>query len=648
MESRITASRGAWRYASAVGAVAVATWMRLALDPALGRDDAFSAYYFAIVFAAWLGGRGPALVALGLGLAAEQLFVETRLDLGFALDAGVGLAIAFLGGAMHAARQRAEAARLATAEALAERRRAEGELQAQDEALRSAERRLRSVVDSGMLAMTFWTAAGDIINPNDAYLQLIGFTREEFERRRPTWRAVTAPEFAEIDARALREIAASGRCTPFEKDYVRQDGQRVAVLVGAAQLRPGEGVAFAVDLTERKRAEAALRAAEAELREADTRKDRFLATLAHELRNPLGPICNAVEILRASADEARVEQARAMIDRQVAHMARLIDDLLDVSRITHGTVPLRPQDLDLALVAQQAIDQARPLLDAKQQRLSLALPAEPVCVHGDPLRLVQVVTNLLDNAAKYSPAGGEISLVVEQVAGEAVIRVRDGGRGIAPELLPKVFDMFVHGKAPAERLQGGLGLGLTLARELVEMHGGRIAAHSAGDGQGAEFAVTLPLVRTARPAAPVADAGAAPAPATRPLRVLIIEDNADAAASFAILLELAGHEVHTAADGAAGVDQAIACAPDVAFVDIGLPGMDGYEVARRVRQHAALQHTRLVALSGYGQEEDKRQARDAGFDRHLTKPVELDRVREILVELAAAPAQRGAGRNATA
>jgi signal transduction histidine kinase len=378
---------------------------------------------------------------------------------------------------------------------------------------------------------------------------------------------------------------------------------------------------------------AALTEANARLAEDDRRKDEFLATLAHELRNPLAPIRNALGVLRLQRlGDPVVEQLGGMMGRQVALMVRLIDDLLDVSRITRGKIELRKELVDVARVAADAVETARPLIQERRHHLETALPAEPLRLEADPARLAQVIANLLNNAAKYTEPGGRIRLAAERQDGEAVVRVRDTGIGVRPEMLPKIFDLFQQADRPEGRVSEGLGIGLTLVKRLVELHGGRVSAHSAGPGQGSEFVVRLPL-----PAAP----GLVRAPSSRPTRgaagaagrrVLIVEDNADAADSLALLLRALGHEVRVVGDGPAALEAASSFRPDVALLDIGLPEMDGYEVARRLRRDPALGDAVLVALSGYGQEEDRRRSHAAGFDVHLVKPVDLEGLQALLAD----------------
>jgi len=374
---------------------------------------------------------------------------------------------------------------------------------------------------------------------------------------------------------------------------------------------------------ERHHAARALAERAQRLAEASLRKDEFLALLAHELRNPLAPIVTAVERLRAHDDDPEaVARCRGVIERQARQLVRLVDDLLDVSRITRGKIALRKERFTLASAVGSAIEASRPVLEQRGHVLGVRLPGEPVELDADPVRVAQVLSNLLNNAAKYTEPGGHVDLAAVRDGGEIVLSVRDDGIGIAPELLPHVFDLFVQAESARGQAMGGLGIGLTLVKRLVELHGGRVEARSEGPGRGTEVIVRLPVAVGPRPAA----AGAPAVTAGGPRRVLIVDDNVDAAESLADALRDAGHEVRVETDGPSALASAEAFSPDAALVDIGLPGMDGYEVARRLRAAMPRAPLRLIALTGYGQEGDRRRAEAAGFDVHLCKPADLDRI----------------------
>jgi signal transduction histidine kinase len=367
-----------------------------------------------------------------------------------------------------------------------------------------------------------------------------------------------------------------------------------------------------------------------EVREADRKKDEFLAVLGHELRNPLAPISNALYVLKQpGANGTMVAQAREMMERQVQHMVRLVDDLLDVSRIVRGKVELRKEPIELAAIVARAVETSQPLLEAEGHELTVALPPEPLRVSGDLVRLAQVVGNLLNNAARYTEPGGKIRVEGERVGDKAVLRVQDTGIGIAPEVLPRIWDMFVQADRRMKGAQGGLGIGLALVKGLVELHGGTVEARSQGPGKGSEFAVTLPLL-SPRKSEENHEGVEGWSPAGTSRRVLVVDDNVDAAESLALLLRLGGHQTRVAHDGPSALKIAEAEPPEVAFLDIGMPVMDGYELARRFRSHPVLQNVVLVALTGWGQEEDRRRTKEAGFDGHEVKPVSPETIDRLL------------------
>jgi PAS domain S-box-containing protein len=389
----------------------------------------------------------------------------------------------------------------------------------------------------------------------------------------------------------------------------------------------------AADFIERCNAEQVLRQYAQDLAEADRRKDEFLAMLAHELRNPLAPIRNAATVLRRTngSDREVIGQATEMIERQLNQMVRFVDDLLDVSRVSRGTIELRKQQTELASVIHHAVEAARPAYDGRGHELTLTLSKEPVYLDVDPARLAQVVGNLLSNASKFTDPGGHISLTAGREGQQAVVRVRDTGIGIAPENLSRIFDLFTQLDTSLERSQSGLGIGLTLVKRLVEMHGGTIEAYSPGIGQGSEFVVRLPVLEMASKPLPP-DSGNARPPQVNARRILVVDDNHDSATSLAMLLKLSGHETHTAHDGLEAIETAAAIRPDVVLLDIGMPKLNGYEAAREIRQQAWGKNILLVALTGWGQEENQQRSREAGFNGHLVKPVELSALIRILAE----------------
>jgi PAS domain S-box-containing protein len=439
--------------------------------------------------------------------------------------------------------------------------------------------------------------------------------------------------------RRMRETRRS------ESDDLTRGARWLQVLVDPI-LGDREAIVGAVcvvsDITDRKLLEEELRRRAEALAQADQRKDEFLAMLAHELRNPLAPILNALEVIRL--DHTRgpdFERAREIAGRQVRHMARLIDDLLDVARITRGAIELREEPVDLNGVIAHAVEGTRPFVESRNHQLAVQSPLGAVWLRGDPARLEQVFANLLNNAAKYTEPGGAISLVAEREGDEVVIRVSDNGVGIAPEMLPRIFDLFAQADRSLDRAQGGLGIGLTLVRSLVEMHRGTIRAGSPGLGQGSEFVVRLPVAKESLAEGPKESLAAGPAatdrpeaPAGRPLQIVVVDDHVDSAKSLARLLTFWGHRVCTAHTGQDAIEAVRRVPTDLVLLDLGLPGMNGFEVAREIRGADKPAEPLLVALTGYGQEDDRRRTREAGFDLHLVKPLDPDILQHLIASAA--------------
>ncbi len=427
--------------------------------------------------------------------------------------------------------------------------------------------------------------------------------------------------------RALRGAIVS---PGMEMLYTDDDGQESWKRVSAAPLRDTNGEVIGAcsvlqDIT-------CLMNAEQALREADRRKDEFLATLAHELRNPLAPIRNGLHLLRTHAIEGDAERdVHDMLGRQVDHMVRLVDDLMEVSRISGGKVELRKEPTELNAVLRNAVETSRPLIDAGHHQLNISFPPESLMVEADPVRIAQVIANLLNNAAKYTKEGGQIWLTAQREAGDAVITVRDNGIGISAEMLEKVFDLFAQAERTYSRSQGGLGIGLTLARTLAEMHGGSVTARSRGTGMGSEFVLRLPLLQHKSPT--VVKRAIRPATSLASRRFLVVDDNRDAADSLSMVLKFLGADVLTVSDGPTALAAFSTFRPHVVMLDIGMPGMDGYEVARRARQSAEGADATLIALTGWGQDEDRRRSKDAGIDHHLVKPVNIDALEQLLASV---------------
>jgi PAS domain S-box-containing protein len=435
----------------------------------------------------------------------------------------------------------------------------------------------------------------------------------------------------------VAKVISTGRTTGLANHTVliARDGTRRPIDDTAAPIRDEEGKFVGVvlvfrDIAERRRLDGELQRRAEALVEADRRKDEFLAMLAHELRNPLAPIRNSLRLLKHTfGSDPAYEQAGGVMERQLAHLVRLVDDLMDVSRIRRGKFELRKERVGLRSAVGRAVEAVRSFLEERRHRLEVTLPGEEVVLEADPARLEQILTNLLTNAAKYTPPGGEVRLTAGREGNEAVVRVRDNGIGIRPEMLPRLFEMFQQADRVPGHVSEGLGIGLSLVRTLAEMHGGSASASSAGTGQGSEFTVRLPAL----PAGAVSESAGAGevGKAVRSLRVLITDDNIDSAESLAVLLRLSGHQVRTAHDGSEALKVAAAFRPQVAFLDIGLPrGMDGYELARQLRRTDCLEGILLVAMTGFGTPDDVERARAAGFDHHLVKPADLGAVGRLL------------------
>jgi PAS domain S-box-containing protein len=497
--------------------------------------------------------------------------------------------------------------------------------------LRNAEEQHRLLMENVKdYAIFLLDPKGNIITWNSGAERILGYKEAEIIGQ-PFARIFT-PEDADQNQPEyeLKTAAEKGKAED-ERWHVRKDGTRLwaSGIVSPLWDASGTLLGFAKilrDITERKRAEE-------ELADANRRKDEFLAMLGHELRNPLAPVLTGLHIIeREAQDNPTIQQTLGMMHRQLRRIVRLVDDLLDVSRITTGKIQLRRKREQLAAMVAHALETVRPLIDSRRHELSVTLPTEAIWLDADPVRIEQVLANLLGNAAKYTEPGGRICLTVEQEGDRAVIHVKDTGVGIRPDMLNRIFDLFVQADRTLDRALGGLGIGLTLVRKLVEMHGGTVEAFSEGIGKGSEFVVRLPTVPEVKELQPEAR----PEKAKREqahLRILIVDDNEDTAESLAMLLRLYGHEVWAEHTGPKALEIARAEQPDVMLLDIGLPGMDGYEVARRVRQEEELRDVRLVAMTGYGQEKDRQRSEAAGFDYHLVKPVDPIKLQDLFASL---------------
>jgi PAS domain S-box-containing protein len=511
-----------------------------------------------------------------------------------------------------------------------------------ERALRRSEALLTDFFENAAVGLHWVGPDGVILRANQTELDLLGYSKEEYVGRH-------IAEF-HADSAVINDILrklSGGECLQAYEARLRcKDGSIRHVLISSNVLwEDGKFIhtrCFTRDITQRKLAEMALREeiakrerAEAALRETDRRKDEFLATLAHELRNPLAPIRQAAIISKApNATEAQKRWSHDVISRQVHHMSLLLDDLLDISRITRGTLDLRLEATELADVIDAAVETARPSLDAKRHVFIVDRPPDPVRFMADPLRLAQVLSNLLTNAAKYTDPGGRIELRAGQTEDSIVIRVKDSGIGIPPAVAGKVFEMFAQVQSAQDRSEGGLGIGLALSKGLVELHGGRIEVTSEGTGRGSEFTVRLP--RRAVPATHVQRLTSNRMAPAIPRRVLIADDNRDGAESLGMLLRMEGHDVLIVHDGRAAAEAFATFRPEVALLDIGMPEISGYEVARSVRQGPLGHAVTLIAITGWGKDADKARALAAGFNHHFTKPIEPEELMKVLQARSAA------------
>ena len=495
--------------------------------------------------------------------------------------------------------------------------------------LRESEERFRTLADHAPVLIWVNSPTG-CEYVNRSYLDFLGLSMDQV--RGMSWTDYLHPEDASEYVGGYMRALEQRQVFEAQFRFRRADGEyRWLQSVGVPRFTPaGEFLGYSgssVDITDIKRSEAALK-------EADRRKDEFLATLAHELRNPLTPIRNSLHLLRLDGGETgAAERAREMMERQVNHMVRLVDDLLEVARITRGKIEVRRQQVELAEVVRAAVETSRPLIEAARHQLHIEIPSEPLVLDADPVRLAQVLANLLNNAAKYTNEGGQVWLTARREGPRAVVSVRDSGMGIPAEMLPKVFDLFTQVDRTYGHAQGGLGIGLTLVRNLIEMHGGSVEARSDGPRRGSEFIVRLPLA-SARPGSRDRDSGKTQPVAVSPRRILVVDDNSDAADSLGMLLRFLGADVHTAYDGPAALEALQTYRPTVMLLDVGLPGMDGFEVARRARQRPEGQDVTLIALTGWGQEEDRRRSKEAGIDHHLVKPVDIAVLEQLLASLS--------------
>jgi PAS domain S-box-containing protein len=488
---------------------------------------------------------------------------------------------------------------------------------------------LAAIIESSDDAIVSKTLDGRITSWNPGAQRLFGYLPAEVIGQSIT--VIIPPELHDEEAEVLARLRRGERVEHFETTRVAKDGRRIEVSLTVSPVRDEDGTIvgaskIARDISERRRVERLLR-------DAERRKDEFLAVLAHELRNPLAPLRNALELLSRQPSAAHAQIACEIMDRQLRQMTRLVDDLLDVSRITSGRIALEIEPIDMGQLLATVEASVKPTFDAAQQQLALTLAPEPLYVNGDRIRLLQVFSNLLQNANRYTQRGGSVRVHLQREDSAVVVRVVDDGIGIPPNMLDKVFDLFTQVDPTNSRARTGLGIGLTLARSLVELHGGSVEARSSGKDSGSEFIVRLPGreadVQTDR-------SSTAPSVAERRRRVLIADDNEDAAASLSLLLGSMGHEIKVVHDGMAAVEEAEVFQPEVVIVDIDMPKLDGYQVAQILKTRPWAQETLLIAVTGWAQEPERERGRRSGFDAHLIKPVAIAELEAVLKEAEAA------------
>jgi PAS domain S-box-containing protein len=495
-------------------------------------------------------------------------------------------------------------------------------------------RLLAAIVESSDDAIISKSLEGIIQSWNAAAERLFGFTAEEAVGQHIS--LVIPPDRIAEEDQIITGLKAGKRIEHFETERVRKDGRRIIVSLTISPIKDDSGNVVGAskivrDFTERMRLMDDLQRLAMDLSAADQRKNEFLATLAHELRNPLAPMSNMLEVVKRAGDDREIlKQAHETFERQLNQMVRLVDDLLDLNRITHDRLELRRSQVELSSVIQQAVEVARPLIDAADQELIVDLPEEPIHLNADRARLAQVFGNLLNNSCKYTEPNGTITLKAKRMDDEVLVTVKDNGAGIPRDKIGSIFDMFMQVDRSSERSQEGLGIGLTLVKRLVEMHGGAIDARSDGEGHGSEFTVRLPVVTKSAVSLPATDTASQ---SSIPRRVLIVDDNRDSADSLAMLFEITGNKAFLAYDGVEALEAIEKHRPEVVLLDIGLPKLDGHEVCRRIREKAWGRDIVIIALTGWGQEDDRRKSEQAGFNGHLVKPVDYDRLLSLLAEL---------------
>jgi PAS domain S-box-containing protein len=622
-------------YFLAVVATSAVVLLRLALVGGPGENASLLPLVGAVLLAAWYGGLKPGLLASALGVVAGMYLFIAPLPNGWLqvlLFAVIGALISGVCESFHAGR------RCLDREA-GEGQRKAAELAAAHFRLEESFALLDTLLNSAPVGLAFVDPECRFLRVNPVLAAMNGpdeashLGRTVAEIVPHLWPALE-PTFRQVleEGRPVLDVEVSG-------EVPAAPGRRRHWLVGCYPVRVGRGKLLGIgvvvaDVTKERRAAEGLR-------RADRSKDDFLATLAHELRNPLAPLCNALQVMRLAGDDpGTVDRARDVMGRQLQQLVRLVDDMLDVSRIGHNKLELRKERVELAAVIQRAVESSRLVIEASNHELTVTLPPRQVFLNADLPRLTQVFLNLLTNAAKYTEPGGHIWLTAERQGSDLVVTVKDTGVGIAADMLPHIFEMFQQLDRSLHQSQGGLGIGLTLVRRLVEMHEGRVEAHSEGLGKGSEFVVRLPvIVEMPRVQEPVPSEYVEQTATPSRCRILVVDDDRDSATSMALLLQARGHEVRTAHDGLQGVDAAAVFRPDLVLMDIGLPRLNGHEAARRIRAQAWGKDMVLVALTGWGQAEDQRLSKEAGFDHHLVKPVDPAVLQMLLIEHGPPPAE---------
>lgn len=634
MAKRWTAKSPMSGYLVAIAATLIVLLLRLLLSPLLGDSAYFFPFVIAVTLSAWYGGLNPGLLSTVLGSVIAVFFFvppryslsinDSRIAIGLILFFASSVIISLVCDALHKALRRVE---LNEAEAVQHLLAIEG----RDQALKEAQEQLHVITDSMSALVTRCTPDLKYSWVSKPYADWLQRSRGE----------IVGASIAEIIGPAAfstllpyYQIALNGETVRLELEIdFRTIGRRWVNAVYTPTFepdgKPNGWVGVVIDIDEQKRSEEALRV-------TDRRKDTFLAVLAHELRNPLAPMRNAIAILkRSDSNSSSSEKARITMERQLSHMVRLVDDLLDLSRINSDKLELQRQPVTLSEVILQAVETVRPMIAEAGHELAIDLPQELMQLNADTVRLSQAFSNLLNNACKYTNPGGHISLTATPEDGHVVVAIRDNGVGIPADLSPKIFDMFTQANQGLERHRGGLGIGLALVKRLVEMHDGEVTAGANPAGGGSEFRVTLPLLAAANAVEAQTYSSTAP-PADTPLRFLVVDDNIDSAESLSLLLQLLGNNVSAAYDGEEALEMANELKPDVVLLDIGLPKLDGYEVARQIRLEPWGHNAILIAITGWGQAEDKALSREAGFDHHLVKPVDPDALLDFIQKRKAA------------